>query len=89
MPVKSRLAYQIPTKAEAQAAKDHYEFMTESSKSLAEKTEAEKQALKLLNDAKAKYSTASDQMEEQMALVQGEKGPAHLTPPFVGVIGTC
>eukprot|EP00403_Amphidinium_massartii_P016107 CAMPEP_0178408162 /NCGR_PEP_ID=MMETSP0689_2-20121128/19797_1 /TAXON_ID=160604 /ORGANISM="Amphidinium massartii, Strain CS-259" /LENGTH=760 /DNA_ID=CAMNT_0020029249 /DNA_START=56 /DNA_END=2338 /DNA_ORIENTATION=- len=56
-------------KAEAQAEKDHMEFMTETSKSLAEKDEAEKQAKKLAGDAASKHDAASDSLDQQSELL--------------------
>mmetsp|Transcript_45341 Transcript_45341/g.105198 ORF Transcript_45341/g.105198 Transcript_45341/m.105198 type:complete len:764 (+) Transcript_45341:67-2358(+) len=57
-------------KAEAKAEKDHFDFMTETSKSLAEKVEALKQAKKLHADAISKHETASDSLDEQSSLLQ-------------------
>jgi len=57
-------------KAEAQAEKDHFEFMTETSKSLAEKDEAHKDAMSLFNDASAKHQAASDSLDAESSLLQ-------------------
>jgi len=56
-------------KAEAQAAKDHLEFMTETSKSLAEKTVAQKEKTRLKDETDNNHADAEDDMESQTKIL--------------------
>mmetsp|Transcript_15144 Transcript_15144/g.27606 ORF Transcript_15144/g.27606 Transcript_15144/m.27606 type:complete len:736 (+) Transcript_15144:70-2277(+) len=58
------------TKAEAQAQADYNEFMTETGKSLAEKTTAEGQATKLKGEAEQKLSDDGESLSAQTALIK-------------------
>jgi len=57
-------------KAEAQAEQDHLAFMTETGKSLAEKTVAQEEKTKQKDDAEEKLASASEDMQSQSALLQ-------------------
>merc|ERR1719197_205794 len=52
-------------KAEAQAQKEHLEFMTETGKSLAEKTVAKKEKTRLKDETDNNYNDASDEFAAQ------------------------
>jgi len=56
--------------AESQAEADHLKFMTETGKSLAEKTMAEKQKKTQKDDALEKLGSATDSMASQMATLE-------------------
>mmetsp|Transcript_34693 Transcript_34693/g.79495 ORF Transcript_34693/g.79495 Transcript_34693/m.79495 type:complete len:734 (-) Transcript_34693:32-2233(-) len=58
------------TKAEAQAEADYNEFMTETGKSLAEKTTAEGQVTKLKGEAEQKLSDDGESLSSQTALIK-------------------
>merc|ERR1719271_1069743 len=57
-------------KAEAEAQQAHLEFMTETGKSLAAKTQAKEEKNTQLDDALEKLANASDQLDEQTAILQ-------------------
>merc|ERR1719409_1679223 len=57
-------------KAEAEAQQAHLEFMTETGKSLAAKTQAKDEKNTQLDDALEKLANASDQLDEQTAILQ-------------------
>merc|ERR1719181_2726996 len=56
-------------KAEAQAEKEHLEFMTETSKSLAEKTVANKEKTRLKDETDDNFNDAEDEMTSQTKIL--------------------
>merc|ERR1719272_2548274 len=58
-------------KAEAQAEDEHLAFMTESGKSLAEKTMASKEKTSLKDETDTNYNDAEDNMEAQSKILVG------------------
>merc|ERR1719387_1933315 len=56
-------------KAEAAAEKEHLEFMTETGKSLAEKTMAEKEKTKLKDETDNNFNDAEDEMTAQTKIL--------------------
>jgi len=57
-------------KAEKQAEEDHLKFMTETGKSIAEKTMAKDESQKLKDDADQNYSDAKDELIDQMTILK-------------------
>ena len=56
-------------KAEAQAEKEHLEFMTETGKSLAEKNVAKKEKTRLKDETDNNFNDAEDEMNSQSKIL--------------------
>merc|ERR1719515_42830 len=59
-------------KAEAAAEKEHLEFMTETSKSLAEKTVAQKEKTRLKDETDNNFNDAEDEMAAQTKILESQ-----------------